>query len=258
MIRLRVLGPSSLDRPDGTPVRSVTAQPKRFALLTYLASFHPAGRHPRDTVLGLLWPDLPPDRARSALRQALHGLRRSLGPGVLTGKGRERIGIDPERLWCDAAEFARTADQGRDEDALELYRGPFLEGFHVDGAPAFERWVESRRRRLRHEAVDAAWRLAQRAEAEGERAAARRRAERALEMAPYDGEAVRRYMELMDRIGQPAAALRAYRDYAAQSCGRPCWWWRYWASRRPRGSTATDRLKGIPARSRSPSSPSTT
>lgn len=216
MIRLRVLGPSSLDRPDGTPVRSVTAQPKRFALLTYLASFHPAGRHPRDTVLGLLWPDLPPDRARSALRQALHGLRRSLGPGVLTGKGRERIGIDPERLWCDAAEFARTADQGRDEDALELYRGPFLEGFHVDGAPAFERWVESRRRRLRHEAVDTAWRLTQRAEAEGERAAARRRAERALEMAPYDGEAVRRYMELMDRIGQPAAALRAYRDYAAR------------------------------------------
>lgn len=217
MIRLRILGQLTLDRPDGTPVRSVMAQPKRFALLAYLASADPAvGRHPRDTLLGLLWPELPPDRARRALRQALHGLRRSLPPDVLTGKGQQLVGVDRGRLWCDAAEFPRALDEGRDGDALELYRGPFLEGFHVDGTPAFERWVETRRRKLRRDALDAAWRLAGRAAEEGVGSAARRRAEQALELAPYDGETVRRYMALMVRTGQPAAALRAYRDYAAR------------------------------------------
>ena len=214
MIRLHVLGPLSLDRADGTAIRSVMAQPKRFALLTYLASADPGARHPRDTLLGLLWPELPSDRARSALRQALHRLRRSLGQGVLTGKGRELVGVDPERLWCDAAEFARAAADGREAEALELYRGAFLEGFHLDAVPAFERWVESRRRSLHRDAVEAAWRLADRAEERGERAAARRRAERALELTPYEGQAVRRYMELTERIDEPAPALRAYRRYA--------------------------------------------
>jgi len=76
--------------------------------------------------------------------------------------------------------------------------------------------VETRRRKLRRDALDAAWRLAGRAAEEGAGSAARRRAERALELAPYDGETVRRYMALMVRTGQPAAALRAYRDYAAR------------------------------------------
>lgn len=216
MIRLDVLGTLALSRADGTPIRSVLGQPKRFALLVYLASSHPGAKHPRDTLLGLLWPELDQDRARRALRQSLHGLRRSLGPGVLTGKGEELIGVDPERLRCDATAFARALDENRDLEALELYRGDFLEGFHVSGVPEFERWIERRRRELRGAAVRAAWRAVEETEKKGEAESARRMAERAVELAPFDGETVRRFLRLMDRLNQPAAALRAYRAYAAR------------------------------------------
>lgn len=216
MIRLDVLGPIVLSRPDGSPIRSVLAQPKRLALLAYLASTHPPAPHPRDTLLALLWPDLDRVRARRALRQALHGLRKSLGPGVLTGKGRELVGIDPERLECDAVSFSRALDEGRDREAMDRYGGDFLEGFHVSGAPGFERWAEGRRRELRLEAVSAAWRVAEGAEAAGSLDEARRAAERAIRLDPVDGRNVRRYLKLMDRLGQPAAALRAYERYAAR------------------------------------------
>lgn len=213
MIRLQLLGSLTLLREDGSSVRSVLAQPKRFALLTYLATSSGSER-PRDTLLALFWPELDVEHARKALRQALYGLRKSLGTGVVTGKGAELVGVDPERLWCDAAAFSAAVEQGRDEEGLELYDGPFLEGFHLSGTPEFERWVERKRRRLRMEATSAAWRLVEAAEGKGERVEARRRAERALELAPYDGEGVRRYLSLMDRLGQPAAAIRAYEAYA--------------------------------------------
>ena len=30
--------------------------------------------------------------------------------------------------------------------AVQLYAGPFLDGFHIRGAPEFERWAEQRQR----------------------------------------------------------------------------------------------------------------
>lgn len=213
MIRLRLLGSLALTREDGSSVRSVLAQPKRFALLAYLASSS-GSEGPRDTLLGLFWPDLVDEHARRALRQSLYGLRKSLGPGVVTGKGAELVGVDPERIRCDAAALLTAVEQGRDREALELYDGPFLEGLHLSGLREFERWVEAKRRRLEREATSAAWRLVEVAEEEGEGEQARRWAERAIELAPYDGAGVRRYISLMDRLGQPAAAIRAYEAYA--------------------------------------------
>lgn len=214
MIRLRLLGPPSLDRDDGTAFTSVLAQPKRFALLAYLAASHPLRELPRDTLLGLFWPELDGERSRKALRQSLYGLRRALGPKAITGKGKELVGVDPGRVWCDAAAFSAAVDESRDEEALALYGGPFLEGFHLSGAPEFERWVEVERRRRVTQAAAAGWRLVGSAEREGDRAQARAWAERALELAPYDEEGVRRYLSLMVRLGQPAAAVRAYEAHA--------------------------------------------
>lgn len=213
MLRLCLLGPLALEHDDGRTVRSVLAQPKRFALLAHLAAVHPPASRRRDTLLGLFWPEVDEERARTNLRQALYQLRRSLGPGVITGKGDELVGVDPERLWCDAAAFSEALEKGRPEKALELYRGPFLEGFHLPGAPALERWMDGERRRTRLEASGAAWDLAERAEASGDDATTRRWAERALELTPYDEDALRRFLTVMDRLSQPAAAIRAYERY---------------------------------------------
>lgn len=214
MIRLRLLGSLTLERPDGESVRSVLAQPKRFALLAYLAAIHPPAPVRRDTLVGLLWPELDEGHARMNLRQSLYQLRRSLGSGALTGKGDERVGVNPERIWCDVAAFERALEEERPEEALALYGGPLLKGFHLADAKGFERWLGGERRRLRLGALKAAEQLAARAEGEGDGSAARRWAERTLELAPYDEAVFRRYLELVSRQGDRATAVRAYGTFA--------------------------------------------
>jgi len=103
-----------------------------------------------------------------------------LGPHVLTGKGDELVGVSSERLWCDVVAFEEGIEGGRLEEALELYGGPLLDGFHLPEAPAFERWLEAERRRIRLRAVEAAWQHVERKEAAADTRSARRWAERAL------------------------------------------------------------------------------
>ncbi len=213
MIRLRTLGPLRLERDGGTPVGSILAQPKRLALLVYLSAAHPPATSSRDTLLALLWPELDDAHARAALRQGLHLLRRSLDQRLITGTGDERVGIDASRLWCDAAAFGEALATGDTAGALALYRGPFLDGFHVSEAPEFERWVEHQRHRLQRDAVTAACDLADVAEAAGDRADARRWAGRALELAPYDEEIFRRYVGVLERQADGAAAVAAFAAY---------------------------------------------
>ncbi|HEX6913435.1 MAG TPA: hypothetical protein VF142_23725, partial [Longimicrobium sp.] len=154
MIRLHLLGTLDLRR-DAVEVRSVLAQPKRLALLAYLASATPRGFHARDTLLALFWPESDQERARNSLRQALHQLRRSLGDDVVVGRGDREVGLDPETFWCDAAAFDEAVREGRHEDALKLYRGDLMPGFFIEDAPEAERWLEEERARRRRAAVDA-------------------------------------------------------------------------------------------------------
>ena len=87
-VRLVVLGPLDVRDPVGREVRSVLAQSKRLALLSYLAL---AGRdrfRRRDTAVGLFWPDGDQVAARASLRQALSWLRHELGSAALTPRQR--------------------------------------------------------------------------------------------------------------------------------------------------------------------------
>jgi serine/threonine-protein kinase len=211
LIRLHLLGTVDLRR-DAVEVRSVLSQPKRMALLAYLASATPRGFHSRETLLGLFWPESDPERARNSLRQALHQLRRSLGDDVLVSRADHEVGVDPAAFWCDAAAFGDAVAEGRYEDALKLYRGDLLPGFFIDDAPEAERWLEEERTRLRRAATDAAWRLTDQEEARGEWRAAALWAQRALSFAPEE-TAIRRVMVLLERAGEPAAALSAFGDF---------------------------------------------
>ena len=70
MIELRVLGSVSLRADDGHVINAVLAQPKRFALLAYLASSPPETQRQRDTIVGMLWSEMPDRWPR---RAAPHG-----------------------------------------------------------------------------------------------------------------------------------------------------------------------------------------
>ncbi len=78
VVEFRILGALNLLGAGGRELSSVLAQPKRVALLAYLAAATPRRLHRRDSLLALFWPELDQEHARAALRQALHGLRHAL------------------------------------------------------------------------------------------------------------------------------------------------------------------------------------
>ena len=86
----------------------------------------------------------------------MHFLRGELGPGVVVSRGDEEVGVERGRCWCDAVAFLDAVNAGRAEEALGLYQGDFLAGFHVSDAPEFERWLDGERARLRDLATRAA------------------------------------------------------------------------------------------------------
>ncbi len=213
MIRFHTLGALQLSREDGTEIRSVLAQPKRVAVLTYLAAATPRGFHRRDVLLAMFWPELDDEHARGALNQSIYQLRLSLGSETIVSRGKEELGLNSDRIWCDAAAFEEAVMGDAAEYALELYRGEFMAGFHLSDTPEWERWLEGRRRELRDLAANAAWGLAEGAVA-ARPADAVRWGRRAVSLMPGDERYLRRFIELLDRSGDRAGAIRAYEEAA--------------------------------------------
>ena len=211
---LRILGTLELRASDGRSLLSVLAQPKRVALLSYLASGAGKRFRRRDTILGVFWPDLDQERARHALRQTIYVLRRALGPGVIVSRGDQELGVSREELWCDAATFEEALATGHPEEALELYNGELLPGLYLDDSSNFERWLDTERDRLRRLAFEAAWRVVEELEAAGDTTGAAYWAHRAGGLSPYDEGALCRLVALLDKLGNRAAALSAYERFA--------------------------------------------
>src|SRR3989449_3091772 len=205
VVEFRILGALNLLGADGHELKSVLAQPKRVALLAYLAAATPRRLHRRDSLVALFWPELDQEHARAALRQALHGLRHALGEGVFVSRGDEDIGLDQDQIRCDVVEFERAAEAGRLADALDLYRGDLLEGFFIRGALDFEQWLEDERVRLKVVALRSATLLAER----GGLAESVQWGRRALRIAPLDEPTLRRLMQTLDRLGDRAGAREA-------------------------------------------------
>jgi len=214
MIEFRMLGSLDLRGPGGDEVLSVLSQPKRTALLAYLAAGEPGAFHQRDRLVGLFWPELDQDRARAALRKSLHFLRQSLGEGALRNRGDESVGLDPDRVRVDVHVFRGHWAAGEFEKALALYRGSLLEGFFLSGCPDFEDWVEGERRRLRERAAGAAWSLAHQLLTAGLLNDAERAASRALTLVPTDESEARRFFLALAGAGDRAAAVHFFERFA--------------------------------------------
>ena len=211
MIELRTLGCVGLRDPAKTT--ALPAQPKRIAVLVYLALAEVGGIRSRDQVLAQFWPDSDAVRGRGALRQTVHFLRRTLGEASIVSVGDEALSIGASSLWCDAIEFLQAANSGRNMQALALYSGDFLDGFHVAGvAPEFEEWVAVRRHTFRRLASTCAWAAAEIKRDEGDYLAGAELARRAAGYAPGDEVAASRLMGFLDSIGDRAGALAVYDD----------------------------------------------
>ncbi len=209
-IELRLLGRIAVRSPERDTADRVVTQPKRLALLSYLALT--PGYHRRDTLLGLLWPELNTSSGRRALRQALHYLREALGE-VLDARGSDEIGVDRGRLWCDAEAAARAIQAGDGGRVADLYRGDLLPGLHVSTASAeFGFWLDEQRLSLKQGAVRVLKRHAMECQEQGDAGGAVEMARRALAVEPTDERSLRLLMGVLDAAGDRAGAIQAYEE----------------------------------------------
>ena len=207
MIQLRTLGRIDVLGSDGTPRNAVVAQPKRMALLAFLALASARGFVRRDTLVAMFWPDLDDEHARGALSQALRFLRRELGDDALSRRGEEEIALDPSRVTCDVDAFDRAHQDGDHRRAIELYAGDFLDGLHVAQAPDVDQWLDSERRRLSllyAKSLDAMSDVLSRA---GDAAGALVYLRKLVAQDPYNGAVAIKYMQALVVTGDRAGAI---------------------------------------------------
>ena len=214
MFRLRTLGGLDLRDSEGHELRAVLAQPKRLALLAYLALASPRAFHRRDALLALLWPEHDAEHARNSLNQSVHILRRHLGPDTIVANG-DALGPDWTDLWCDTAAFEEALDNGRVAEAVDLYRGDLLEAFHIASAPEFERWLETERGRLASRFANAVGVLAEGREAAADFAGAVVQWRRLAARDPYSSRVALRLMRALAAAGDPGAAVHHARVHEA-------------------------------------------
>lgn len=214
MIRLHLLGTVRLLDGDGRDIRAVLQQPKRLALLAFLAAARPHGAKRRDTLTGMFWGESDDASARRSLSQAIYFLRQKVHPDLFAGRFAEEIDLRAGEVWCDVVEFETALDEGRTADALALYTGEFMPGFHISEAPEWEKWLDTERDRLRKRASDAAWALAGTDEQAGRPGMAAHWARWAAALTPFDEQAHRKVLELLVRTGDRAGALRTHEEFA--------------------------------------------
>jgi serine/threonine-protein kinase len=125
------------------------------------------------------------------------------------------VRLDPEHVTSDVSEFLQAIDRNELERAVELYQGPFLDGFFVTGAPEFEQWSSAQRTRLRDLAVGALEKLAADADASGDLASVVRWRRQAAALLPLDAPRTVRLMTAMAAAGDRAGAIKHARVHAA-------------------------------------------
>jgi Tol biopolymer transport system component/DNA-binding SARP family transcriptional activator len=196
---------------DGQRLSGAASQPRRLALLALLAA---AGEHglTRDRMLALLWAETDEDRARRGLNQALYALRQEVGTDEVF-LGTRDVRLNPDLITSDVAVFAQAMRSGRPDQAVAVYIGPFLDGFHISDAPEFERWLEEERAGLARDCATALRRLAQQATERGHHTEAADWWRRLAAQDPLNGRVAVGLMEALVSAGDRSAALHHARVY---------------------------------------------
>lgn len=142
MFRLITFGQLALWREgESAPVAGVQRRP--LSLLAILAASAPSGMS-REKVIAILWPESDSESAKASLRQAVFAARRELGSDDVI-RGSNELSLNPQLINSDVSDFRAAIASKNYEEALDLYRGPFLDGVQARNSGGFERWVESQR-----------------------------------------------------------------------------------------------------------------
>jgi DNA-binding SARP family transcriptional activator/predicted ATPase len=216
-LQLAVLGKPEI-RKDGQTLTADLISAKGQALLIYLAVTGEA--HSRSALAGLLWGEMPEERAKANLRLTLTKLRQSVAEHLIIA--RQDVAFNFDQIYgLDVAEFealAATDDRALPERrkieqlraAIRLYRGDFLYDFSIQDAPAFEEWALVEQERLRQVARHTLSHLAQDARQRGDFTEGIQVTRKLLTLEPWHEEAHQQLMWLLAYSGQRSAALAQY------------------------------------------------
>jgi TolB-like protein/DNA-binding SARP family transcriptional activator/cytochrome c-type biogenesis protein CcmH/NrfG len=206
--RLSILGRFELVGPDGY----IDLNSKKLAgLLGFLACSAP-GPQSREALATLLWGSHAEAQARQNLRQALHRLRRSLGPGALAG-GSDTVGLSLDHISCDVQRFETLMRDGSPDalkEAVELYRGRLLADISLSTEEAWMDWVEPQRVRLENLALEGLVKLGEVYLARGQADQVLPLAERACAIDPLKESAHRLMIGGLAASGRRADAIQRY------------------------------------------------
>lgn len=205
MLEVRTLGGLSL-RVNGRVLKDMGSH-KAEALLVYLIV--EGGQPSRSKLETLFWPESSEEHASTSLRVALSILRKELADYLEVS--RDTVGIKHRpKVQLDVSELERDLEGGKIEEALELYQGDFLQGFHVRESPEFEDWLGSQQEHVRELIACELHRAISRAIETAAFAKGRTLVNRLIELDPLDERAHYQSILLHALGGERTAALSQY------------------------------------------------
>jgi DNA-binding SARP family transcriptional activator len=216
-IVFRLLGP-----PEISYKGQLIKIPRRRsrALLYYLVSTQ--SPQPRERLLTLLCGDVDEESARNTFKTLLAEVRsllRGFDSAIewIINEG-DQLRLNPHApLWLDTEIFEKmTAGSSRNlNQAIDLYRGSFLDGFFLKDAPDFDAWVRSARDHFHRLYIKALRKLAEVYESEKQFEQAIGCIQMLLTADPLLEEAYAHLMWLYWKTGHRIEALRQYERLCA-------------------------------------------
>ncbi len=210
MLHLKLLGSLSLGSDSGQ-VPAAAQQKRRLALLALLAIAGDRGIS-RDRLQAFLWPESSAEKSRHALDQLIYAVRRALGVDPVLAEGRD-LRLDRTFITSDLSDFAGAIAAGRWAEALTVYGGPLLEGFHISESRELESWVDSERMRLEQEYQSALETLAKSASASNDPATAVQWWKKLSASDPLSSRIALEVIQALADAGERPAAIQHARTY---------------------------------------------
>lgn len=218
LLRIYSMGPFEVYRGE----RRVHEDEWKTSKIKYLFALLSAGAgRPvvQDKILDLFWPD-DLEKGTKNLYWSTSVLRRVLRAEQneeVVARSRDSLMLSPDvPRWHDVEELARLTRQGRAaldsgqpvplgafRPLLDLYRGPYLEGYYAD-------WAEGTRTRLALEAAQLLLALSEHARGEGQLETALEFAGRLIEVEPCHTEGHLVVMQAMSGLGRHDQLIRHY------------------------------------------------
>jgi len=207
---LQLLGSLSL-HSDTEPTPVAARQKRPAGLLAVLGLAGQQGLS-RERIEAYLWPNSSRARARHALDQVVYAVRQALGTDCVLSEGGS-LRLNPDVLCVDIWELEDAMREGRWAAAVDLHKGPLLDGFHFADSQELESWIDTERAHLLRQYQIAVERLAIRAAEAGDYSASVTWWRRLATSDPLSAGRAKELMLALAAAGDRAGAVKHARLY---------------------------------------------